>query len=226
MTQKKCLVSLSGGMDSATLLAVAHSEGLDCTAVGFTYGSTHNQWEQAAAMRIVNYYKIPFISMDLSGVFRSFRSNLLGSGPIPEGHYEAESMKQTVVPGRNLIFMSVMAGLAQSHNFEQIWVGVHSGDHAIYPDCRPNFIDKAQDAIFLGSGNQVSLRAPFLNMNKTSIITEGLRLKLPYEWTRTCYKPQPISCGKCGSCQERLEAFKNNGIEDPLEYESREILPK
>lgn len=223
---KKCLVSLSGGMDSATLLAVARSEGLDCTAVGFTYGSTHNQWEQIAARRIAYYWDIPFIPMDLSGVFQSFRSNLLGQGPIPEGHYESASMSQTVVPARNLIFSSVMAGLAQSLDCEEIWIGVHSGDHAIYPDCRPDFIEAARAAIYLATDKKVALQAPFLMMNKTSIIEWGSKLKVPYEKTRTCYKPQPISCGKCGSCQERLEAFKNNGIEDPLEYESREILPK
>lgn len=223
---KKCLVSLSGGMDSATLLAVAHSEGLKCTAVGFTYGSTHNKWEQQSAHDLAFYWDVPFLTMDLSGVFRSFRSNLLGQGPIPEGHYESASMSQTVVPARNLIFSSVMAGLAQSNDCEEVWIGVHSGDHAIYPDCRPDFIEAARAAIYLATDKKVTLQAPFLMMNKTSIIEWGLKLGVPYEKTRTCYKPQPISCGKCGSCQERLEAFRNNGIEDPLEYESREILPK
>lgn len=224
---KKALVSLSGGMDSATVLAKALDEGRMVRAVGFSYGSKHNQWENAAAIELVNHYRIPFELIDLAGVMRSFRSNLLQSGPaIPEGFYEAESMRQTVVPGRNLIFIAVLAGLAESLGLDEVWLGAHSGDHHIYPDCRPTFIRAADEAIHLSSDGRVLLETPFLSGNKTTILQEGFHLGVPYGLTRTCYCDTPIACGKCGSCQERLDAFAKNGIEDPLEYQSRVLFPK
>ena len=105
-------------------------------------------------------------------------------------------------------------------------MGVHAADHAIYPDCRPLFINAMQAAVFHGSGKLVTLDAPFLHISKGSIVKKGLALKTPFQLTRTCYKDQPVACGKCGSCQERLEAFATNNMIDPLPYESTEFIPK
>jgi len=147
---------------------------------------------------------------------------LLTGGDIPEGHYEDESMSRTVVPGRNIIFASILTGVAWSLGAEEVWLGIHQGDHAIYPDCRPEFYRAMNEAVTLGTDGKVVLKAPFLDTNKTGILRRGLFLNVPYGYTRTCYKEQEIACGKCGSCQERLEAFAECGLTDPVEYETKE----
>lgn len=222
----KSIVSLSGGMDSATVLAVAvkHSEVIGC--VGFNYNSKHNPWELEAGKKVAQHYSIPYSIVDLRNVMFGFKSALLDRNQqIPEGHYEAENMKQTVVPGRNIIFLSILAGEAWSRGAEQIYIGIHGGDHFIYPDCRPAFFEAMSDAISYGTDHQVTLSAPFLYGNKTSIIKQGLELGVPYHLTRTCYTSDEIACGKCGSCNERREAFLANGIEDPIEYQYRGPIP-
>ena len=221
----KAIVSLSGGVDSATVLAQSISEGREVLAIGFAYGSKHNQWENQAAVKLAVHYQVPFRLVDLSGVMAGFSSDLLRSGGnIPEGHYQAESMRRTVVPGRNTIFAAILLGIAQSEGAGEIWLGVHAGDHHIYPDCRPDWLRAMLQVVELSSEGKVTLRAPFMHCSKVSIVKRGLQKDVPYQITRTCYKDQEIACGKCGSCQERLEAFRLNGVEDPLPYESREIL--
>lgn len=223
----RAIVSLSGGMDSATVLAEALQRHRVPTAVSFEYGSKHGYWEVSEAKRLAEYYGVPHKIVDLTKVMKGFKSNLMASGgAIPEGHYEAQSMSQTVVPGRNIIFASILAGVAWSNECSEIWMGVHAGDHAIYPDCRPAFVEAMNEAIIQGTDNKVRLVTPFLQTNKAHILKIGLQHRVPYHFTRTCYKNQPTACGKCGSCQERLEAFKINGVEDPLQYESRELVAK
>lgn len=227
MEKIKALVSLSGGMDSTTLLADAVFRSREVECLGFFYGSKHNPYENAAAYRIARHYKAPFHLIDLSQAMSSIQSALLKTGgAIPEGHYQESTMTQTVVPGRNLIFASVLAGIAWSKSCAEIWMGVHSGDHAIYPDCRPNFVSAMRRAVQCGTDEKVTMLTPFLHENKTSIIRLGRSYGVPYELTRTCYKDQEIACGKCGSCIERREAFRNNGVEDPIEYEYRGPLPE
>lgn len=226
---RKILVSLSGGMDSTTVLAEAieHVGGKNVVSVAFSYGSKHNKFENYAARAVADYYNVPFHLIDFSSVTREFESNLLQSGgDIPEGHYEEGSMSQTVVPGRNLIFISILTGLAWSKGLKEIWLGMHSGDHFIYPDCRPAFFHSMNAAVVTGSDEKVELVAPFLHGNKTTIIKRGLVLGVPYGLTRTCYKAQETACGKCGSCCERREAFQNNNIEDPIKYEYDGPLPE
>ncbi len=162
--------------------------------------------------------------IDLTGVMAGFKSALMkDGGDIPEGHYTDESMSATVVPGRNIIFLSILAGAAWSAGATMIAIGVHKGDHAIYPDCREQFIAAMSTAIFSGTDGRVCVSAPFRDMDKISILKWGLEHDVPYTLTRTCYKDQVVSCGKCGSCVERLEAFELNEIEDPIPYYSRGV---
>lgn len=224
----KVVMALSGGMDSTTLLAKALEDGYEVVPVQFQYGSKHNAYEEQAYRRILLKYPTSGAEMNLRGVFANFESALLkGSDQaIPHGHYESESMKLTVVPGRNIIFMSILAGYAWSIGAKEVWLGIHAGDHAIYPDCRISFFNAMNEAIKLGTDDNVELNAPFLHLLKKDILALGLKLEVPYALTRTCYADQLVACGKCGSCQERLEAFHLNGVEDPLRYQSRELMGK
>lgn len=223
---QRCVISLSGGMDSATLIAYAKEHEIEIAqAVGFTYGSKHNKYENQAAQDLASYYQVPYRLVDLSAAFAPMKSNLLLSGgDIPEGHYEAPTMAQTVVPCRNLVFLSILAGVAESMEADMVLLGIHSGDHAIYPDCRPAFYNSADKTVRWATDNAVRLEAPFLHGDKASILSYGMALGVPYNLTRTCYKDQAVACGKCGSCQERLMGFAAIGAEDPIAYESREIL--
>ena len=218
---KKAIVSLSGGMDSATVLAKLLDEGYEVECFAFTYGSKHNRYENHAAHLIADHYGIVFHNpIDLRAVTRYFQSDLLKSGgPIPEGHYTDSTMSATVVPGRNIIFLSIMAGLAWSNGASEIAIGIHQGDHAIYPDCRAEFYTAMNEAIRLGTDGRVEIVAPFLHTDKSGILEWGLAHNVPYHLTRTCYKDQVVSCGKCGSCRERLEAFAAHSALDPIQYE-------
>jgi 7-cyano-7-deazaguanine synthase len=223
----KAIVLLSGGMDSATLLASVIAGGTDVETLSFCYGSKHNVYENLAARLLAAYYRVPHSLIDLSALAPHLESNLLkNGGAIPEGHYQASNMSQTVVPGRNSIFIAIASGVAWSKGAEEVYIGAHSGDHVIYPDCRPEYVNAMQEAMTLGSGGKVMLKAPFLHGDKTSILKTGFELNVPYQFTRTCYKDQEISCGRCGACQERLEAFEAHGVVDPLPYVARDILPK
>lgn len=224
---RKIVLGLSGGMDSTTLLAVAKDSGFTPLTYGFTYGSKHNKYENEAAEQVARYYSVPYQLIDLTAAFAGFRSNLMmGQGAVPEGHYEEKSMEQTVVPARNIIFASILAGLAWTNGAEAVWLGVHAGDHAIYPDCRPHFIGHMIDALKAGTGGKVTMEAPFISLSKADIVRVGSGLGVPYRYTRTCYKNQPIACGKCGSCCERREAFAKNNLSDTVPYESLGPLPE
>jgi 7-cyano-7-deazaguanine synthase len=217
------VIALSGGLDSTTLLSVlmdkSYLQSTNIKCVGFEYGSKHNKYEIEAAKRIANHFDVEYTLIDLKSVSKILKSNLLLSGgEIPEGHYNNKTMSQTVVPGRNLLFASVLAGYAESIGFNTIALGVHKGDHEIYPDCRKEFIKALDSCIYLSTDKSVDVYTPLIDMDKSKIVEEGLYLDTPYRFTRTCYKDQEHSCGKCGSCQERLEAFKNNKIKDPIKY--------
>jgi len=222
---KKTVLALSGGLDSSTLLFFLLNHGYEVHTCTFYYGSKHGVYENRAAESIIDYYInkgfniIPH-TIDLQAAFISIESNLMKSGgAIPSGHYESTSMKKTVVPGRNLIFASIMAGIAESVGANFITLGSHAGDHFIYPDCRPEFNIALKEVIEESTDRKVSVQIPFQNWTKKDIIEYGIHNKVPYELTRTCYKDQQNSCGQCGSCVERKEAFELLNLIDPITYE-------
>ena len=216
----KTIIALSGGLDSTVLLAKTLEEGQEVILVSFRYPSKHNIYELEAAISIAAHYHLNLRIVNLDRVFDGIKSNLLmAGGEIPEGHYQEESMKLTVVPARNMIFLSVLTALGISEGAQEIRIGVHQGDHAIYPDCSPDFIRYMRYACYFAGDPGIGIGSPFLFRNKSEIVEEGLRLNAPLHLTRTCYKRQVLPCGRCGSCCERLEAFKLNNSPDPLVYE-------
>lgn len=218
--EKNVLLSLSGGLDSTVLLASLLRDGYNVQLATFVYASKHNVYERIAAHNVATHYKLQTYVVNALSLFQWSKSALLiNEQPIPEGHYEEESMKATVVPGRNLIFASVLASIAESQNISNIAFAAHSGDHHIYPDCRPDFFTNLFNTIHLSTDGKVKVLAPFLYKNKTEIVKIGEAAGVPFNLTRTCYKEQLVACGKCGSCVERLEAFKNAALTDPIEYE-------
>ncbi len=216
---EKVVVIYSGGMDSFTLLHKAVNEGKKVYALSFNYGQRHSK-ELHYAQKVCDDLAIPHKIVDITAINQLLLgSSLTDDIEIPEGHYEEESMKSTVVPNRNMIMLSLAVGYAVSIHAEAVYYGAHGGDHAIYPDCRPEFIDKMNAVSQVANYEAVNIIAPFSQQNKIDILREGLALGLDYGKTWTCYNGRERACGKCGSCQERLEAFAENGITDSLVYE-------
>jgi 7-cyano-7-deazaguanine synthase len=213
------VIILSGGMDSVTLLhfLVKH-RGCKMSAISFDYGQRHAK-EITFAVRHCEELSVEHHIVALPFVGSLFSSALLtGGGEVPEGHYQEENMKQTVVPNRNMIMSSIAVGFGQSRGASFLALGVHAGDHAIYPDCREEFVDALRKAVELSDWNPFTIYAPFQRMTKVEILEIGFQLSpsVDYAKTWTCYKGLEKACGKCGSCQERGEAFGNTGEEDPL----------
>ena len=212
------LIALSGGVDSTTLL-YEYREEVAC-AVGFDYGSKHNAQELAAAKAICRELEIPYLIIPLAFIGEYFRSDLLLSGgEMQLGDYSEENMSSTVVPFRNGIMLSVLAGLAESRDLQQVLIANHFGDHAIYPDCRESFVKPMGEAITAGTSNGVKLVAPYTKLTKAEIVARGTRLGVPYGKTYSCYQGGERHCGRCGTCRERHDAFVANGLEDPTLYE-------
>lgn len=212
------LIALSGGVDSTTLL-YEYREEVAC-AVGFDYGSKHNAQELAAAKAICRELEIPYLIIPLAFIGEYFRSDLLLSGgEMQLGDYSEENMSSTVVPFRNGIMLSILAGLAESRDLQQVLIANHFGDHAIYPDCRESFVKPMGEAITAGTSNGVKLVAPYTKLTKAEIVARGTRLGVPYGKTYSCYQGGERHCGRCGTCRERHEAFVANGLEDPTLYE-------
>ncbi len=215
---RNSLIALSGGVDSTTLL-YEYREEIAC-AVGFDYGSKHNARELAAAKAICHELEIPYLIIPLAFIGEYFRSDLLLSGgEMQLGDYSEENMSSTVVPFRNGIMLSILAGLAESRDLQQVLIANHFGDHAIYPDCRESFVTPMGEAITAGTSNGVKLVAPYTTLTKAEIVARGTRLGVPYGNTYSCYQGGERHCGRCGTCRERHDAFVANGLEDPTLYE-------
>ena len=215
---KDGIIVLSGGMDSVTMLYEFASE--IKVAVSFDSGSKHNAKEIPFAALHCQRLGIQHIVIPLDFMTRYFKSSLLmGGEDIPEGNYDDENMKSTVVPFRNGIMLSVAAGLAESHGLKRLFIANHIGDHAIYPDCRAGFIKAMSEAVSEGTYEHIRIEAPYTGINKTDIAKRGAKLGINYAETWSCYKGGEKHCGKCGTCMERKEAFREAGLIDPTIYE-------
>ena len=222
----KAMVLFSGGVDSTTCLGLAIEKygKENVIALSISYGQKHKK-EVETARSIAAYYGIELLSLDLQKIFTYSDCSLLeqSDAEVPKESY-AEQLKETsgkpvstYVPFRNGLFLASAASIALSKNCEVIYYGAHADDAAgnAYPDCSSAFNDAMGQAIYLGSGNQVRIEAPFVNWTKAKVVGEGLRLKVPYELTWSCYEGGDKPCGVCGTCRDRAEAFRANGVLDP-----------
>ncbi|MBO9197194.1 7-cyano-7-deazaguanine synthase QueC [Rhizobium sp. 16-449-1b] len=221
----KTIVICSGGLDSVSL---AHKVAAEQTLIGllsFDYGQRHRK-ELDYAAACAERLGVPHQIIDI----RPIGSHLTGSAltdniDVPDGHYAEETMKATVVPNRNAIMLAIAFGLAAAQKADAVAVAVHGGDHFIYPDCRPGFIDAfqvMQDAALDGYAS-VKLQAPYVNTTKADIVTDGAKHGTPFAETWSCYKGGARHCGRCGTCVERREAFHLAGVADPTGYEDADF---
>jgi 7-cyano-7-deazaguanine synthase len=215
----KTLAIVSGGMDSTVLAYKLAKQGDLIGMVSIHYGQKHVK-ELAKAKWTADYLGVEHIVCNLCGLAPALRGSALTdpNGVVPEGHYAAENMKATVVPNRNMILMSVAVAAAISRKADAVAYGAHAGDHAIYPDCRPEFATALAAAVALCDYGPPLLLSPFINYTKAEICRMGIDMGVNFSQTWTCYNGGEISCGRCGTCVERLEAFSLAGGEDPLPY--------
>jgi 7-cyano-7-deazaguanine synthase len=215
------VVIISGGMDSTTLLYDVVHRGYDISAVTFDYGQKHRR-EIACAQQTSRKLSVPHRIVELPVLNELAPSALTrNEWAVPEGHYAEDVMKQTVVPNRNMVFLALAAAYAIGIGARSIFYGAHSGDHPIYPDCRPAFVSAMSTALHLADWSDLILEVPYLYLTKADILRIGLDLGVDYKETWTCYRGEEVACGTCGACTERLEAFRETGKEDPLAYAAR-----
>jgi len=225
MTKEKTVAVVSGGMDSVTLAYMLQHEGHDLTLISFDYGQRHKK-ELVFAAQCAQQLSVPHHIVDLSCLNPLVANSSLTNKDIdvPDGHYAAETMKQTVVPNRNSIMLNIAAGLAVSIGARHIATGVHGGDHYIYPDCRPAFIKSLDTLLTIANEGFIDTKftviAPYLYWTKADIVTVGEMVAVPWSETWSCYKGGDIHCGACGTCFERREAFIDAGVSDPTLYNS------
>lgn len=206
-------------MDSVTML-YEYADRI-ALAVNFSYGSNHNEREAACARWHCRKLGIELVEIDMSFIGENFHSSLLeGAEAIPEGDYDFDNMKSTVVPFRNGIMLAAAAGLAESRGLAHVMIANHSGDHALYPDCRNSFIEAMSKAISAGTYDGITVFAPYTQLDKAEIARHGKRLGIDYRQTYSCYKGGEKHCGGCGTCRERKAALAEAGIEDLTEYEN------
>ena len=219
---KSIVVVISGGLDSSTMLWHLADQGYNIKeAISFSYCQRHSK-ELEFSKKIVaefgkEYYEISHQIVDLSNIGKLIASgSLTGDTEVPHEIYDSENQKLTIVPNRNMIFLSIAAGRAITLKADHIGYAAHASDYSVYPDCRPEFIEKLNEALYQGNlWTPVSLVAPFQNITKEEVVKIGTALKLPYELTWSCYEGNQSPCLKCGTCVERTEAFLNNNLQDP-----------
>ncbi|HAG32279.1 7-cyano-7-deazaguanine synthase QueC [Prevotella sp. P5-108] len=215
---KDSVLIVSGGMDSITML-YEYKERI-ALGISFDYGSNHNAREIPFAAMHCERLGIKHIVINLGFMHQYFKSSLLeGAEAIPEGNYDDENMKSTVVPFRNGIMLSIAAGVAESNGLKYVMMANHGGDHTIYPDCRPEFVSAMSEATRLGTYPGIEVLAPYTGITKSDIARHGKALGIDYAETWSCYKGGEHHCGKCGTCRERIEALADAGIEDHTVYD-------
>ncbi len=215
----KAVVIYSGGMDSYTVLHLAIKQGYEVYALSFNYGQRHRS-ELDVAVAVCADLGVSHKLVDITAINQLLQGSSLTSTDIdiPTGEYEEDNMKSTVVPNRNMILLSLAIGYAVSLGTTQVFYGAHSGDHDIYPDCRPEFVDAMNVVSAIANYDDVQINSPFLQQSKFAILQAGLDMGLDYGQTWTCYLGLDKACGECGSCVERLAAFAAAGITDPVGY--------
>jgi len=213
----KAVIILSGGLDSTTLTYDLKNQGYDLFAISLNYGQRHKK-ELKMAKRTCKKLNIPHKIINITSLNSVLQGSSLTSPNIdtPHGRYDEENMKSTVVSNRNMILLSIAAGYGISIKAEKLFYGAHNNDAAIYPDCRPEFVNKLKETILIADWHRIELEAPYLYMNKIDIVKRGKELNVPFEDTWSCYEGKETPCGKCGSCVERAEAFKLANMIDPL----------
>ena len=215
---KDSVIVVSGGMDSVTLLYEKKDE--IALGISFDYGSNHNHNELPLVALHCQRLGIAHVVIPLGFMHQYFKSSLLESGEsIPDGSYDEENMKSTVVPFRNGVMLAVAAGIAESNGLTKVLIANHGGDHTIYPDCRPEFIAAMDAAVEAGTFARVRVVAPYTNISKADIARRGRALGIDYAETWSCNKGGDVHCGTCGTCVERKEALREAGIEDNTPYQ-------
>ncbi len=215
---KDTVIIISGGMDSTTMLYEFRER--IALAITFDYGSTQNGRERVCAVTHCQRLGIKHIIIPLEFMHRYFKSALLGTADdIPDGNYNDENMKSTVVPFRNGIMLAIACGIAESNGLKRVMIANHAGDHTIYPDCRPDFVNAMSAAMKAGTYEGIEVCSPYCNIDKTEIARHGKRLGIDYTETYSCYKGREHHCGTCGTCTERREALRLAGIHDRTIYD-------
>lgn len=218
LANRKVVLLLSGGIDSTTLLYHLIAQHAQVFCILFDYGQRHRR-ELSSAIRIADHCNVSYVHMGLYALRDILgKSVLTGYGEVPEGHYKEGNMQATVVPNRNMIMLSIAAGYAINIDSSIIAYAAHAGDHAIYPDCRREFVNALSSVLRVAHYTPVELYTPFIDMPKHAIVARGLHLRVPYEDTWSCYVGSDVACGRCGTCVERLEAFSLAGAVDPIQY--------
>ncbi len=227
----KALVLFSGGLDSSVCLGLAVKEygAEEVLALSVFYGQKHRR-ELDAAERVAAFYGVRRRTLDLGELFKDSSCTLLegAAGGIPHEDYSAQLAKtngapvDTYVPFRNGLFLSSAAAIAISYGCEVIYYGAHGDDAAgnAYPDTSRDFHNAISQAIYLGSGNAVQVVAPFIDMPKAGVVAAGAEIGVPFALTWSCYEGRDRACGRCGTCRDRIRAFRENGLTDPIEYET------
>lgn len=215
----KVVVIYSGGMDSFTVLHRALADGHEVYALSFNYGQRHVK-ELTVASTVCQRLGIAHKVVDISAIHQLLKGSALTDDiAVPEGAYATETMLTTVVPNRNMVLLSLAIAYAVSLDAEAVYYGAHAGDHTVYPDCRPEFVEKMNAVSQIANYQPVSIVAPFLYQSKTDILAYGLARGLDYLDTWTCYNGEALACGRCSACQERLAAFAALQQQDPLSYQ-------
>lgn len=215
----RTVVIYSGGLDSTTLLYHLRKAGHELAALAVNYGQRHGR-ELTRAESICGQINVRLTTLDLAGLTSVFGHNSLSDTnlAVPEGSYEPDSMKQTTVPNRNMILLSIATGWAIANDFQTVAFGAHSGEYTPYPDCRPEFAEAMDQATQLCDWQPVRILAPFVNWTKSDIVRRGAELDVPFSETWSCYVGGSTHCGRCGTCLDRRQAFEQAGVADPTTY--------
>lgn len=222
MNKPLAVLSFSGGLDSTTLAAHYAREGYGLLLLSFDYGQRHRSAELNAARKVAEHLGAEHHVVDLTSVTPLLSGSALTDPTVdvPDGHYAEESMRATVVPNRNAIMANIAVGAASARGADLVGLGVHAGDHAVYPDCRPEFVDAldALTAVALAGFHTPKIATPFVAWSKTEIASYAQRIGAPVHLSWSCYKGGEVHCGTCGTCVERKEAFADALVPDPTQY--------